>query len=84
MAGFGDVADIIGSTMKWQGAEGGLIDRIGENIQEVGRATQSKYTDYEALEKLGEFDWGDMAKPSFWQNKAPRLLPFSMSLIQQQ
>ena len=65
----GDVADIIGSTMKWQGAEGGLIDRIGENIQEVGRATQSKYTDYEALEKLGEFDWGDMAKPSFWQNK---------------
>lgn len=81
MAGVGDVADIIGSTMKWQGAEGGLIDRIGENIQEVGRATQSKYTDYEALEKLGEFDWGDMAKPSFWQNKAPRLLPFSMSLI---
>ncbi|NCB03681.1 MAG: hypothetical protein EOM67_16235, partial [Spirochaetia bacterium] len=81
MAGVGDVADIIGSTMKWQGAEGGLIDRIGENIQEVGKATQSKYTDYEALEKLGEFDWGDMAKPSFWQNKAPRLLPFSMSLI---
>ena len=81
MAGFGDVADIIGSTMKWQGAEGGLIDRIGENLQEVGRATQSKYTDYEALEKLGEFDWGDMAKPSFWQNKVPRLLPFSMSLI---
>lgn len=81
MAGFGDVADIVGSTMKWQGAEGGLIDRIGENLQEVGRATQSKYTDYEALEKLGEFDWGDMTKPSFWQNKAPRLLPFSMSLI---
>jgi len=81
MAGFGDVADIVGSTMKWQGAEGGLIDRIGENLQEVGRATQSKYTDYEALEKLGDFNWGDMASPSFWQNKVPRLLPFSMSLI---
>jgi hypothetical protein len=58
-----------------------MIDRIGENIQEAGKITQSKYTDYEALEKLGEFDWADLKDVSFWKNKAPRMLPFTMSLI---
>ena len=73
MAGFGDVADIIGSTMKWQGAEGGLIDRIGENIQEVGRATQSKYTDYEALEKLGEERLGREFKTFILAKQSPTI-----------
>ena len=81
MAGIGDIMTTIGSTMKWKGAEGGLIDRIGENIQEAGKITQSKYTDYEALEKLGEFDWADLKDVSFWKNKVPRMLPFTMSLI---
>lgn len=81
MAGVGDLMTTLGSSAELVGKSGGLIDRIGENIKEAGKITQSKYTDYDALQKLGEFDWSDLKDASWWQNKAPRMLPFTMSLI---
>ena len=81
MAGVGDLMTTIGSVGKMVDQKEGKISQMGETLQEAGKITQSKYTDYDALEKLGEFDWGDLKDPAFWTNKGVRALPFTMSLI---
>ena len=81
MAGVGDLMTIIGSVGKMVDQKGGKVSQMGETLQEAGKITQSKYTDYEALEKLGEFDWGDLKDPDWWTNKGIRAVPFTMSLI---
>jgi len=82
LQGVGDVASGAGAATEFIGDKfGGAFSGTAKKLTDFGTVTQENYRNLEVEQKLGEFDYGDLAKPEFYHQNLFRGLPFVISML---
>jgi len=57
------------------------LEGLGGRLKKLGSEMQDEGTDWNKMDKLGEFDYGDLLNPDFYTQKGLRSIPTLMSLV---